>query len=63
MKFIKYTDIGKIEKYVSESAVITFLISRSNISVFKKKHSGKSEYVRYLLNNGYQRKEKVKAGA
>lgn len=63
MKFIKYTNIGKIEKYVSESAVITFLISRNNISVYKKRHGGKSEYVRYLLNSGYKRKEKVQAGA
>lgn len=63
MKFIKYTKKGKIEKYVSERAVITFLKSRNKISVFKTRHDGKNEYVRYLLNSGYQRAEKVKAGA
>lgn len=61
MKFIKFTSMGKIEKYVSQSAVITFMTSRNKIFVTKQKHGGKTEYIQNLIANGYERK--IKAGA
>ena len=48
MKFIKFTERGRIDKYVSESAVITFIVSRDKIFVNKKKHAGKREYIEEL---------------
>lgn len=60
MKFIKYTDKGRLDKYVSERAVITFMRGQNKIFVVKRKHNGKREYINQLLNNGYKRI--VKAG-
>lgn len=59
MKLIKFTERGRIEKYVSESAVITFMVSRNNIYVNKKKHAGKREYIAELLGKGYMRTAKA----
>lgn len=61
MKFTLFTERGKIEKYVSETSVITFMVGRNQIYVNRKKHNGKREYINYLLEKGYTRK--VKAGA
>ena len=57
MKFVKFTERGKIEKYVSESAVITFMTGRNNIYFTKKKHGGKREYIQSLLDKGFTRAE------
>lgn len=59
MKFTKYSEKGKIEKYVSESAVITFMTGRNKIFVTKRNHGGKREYIRLLLEQGYTRKAKA----
>lgn len=59
MKFTKYSERGKIEKYVSERTVITFMVGRNTIYVTKKKHGGKAEYIQKLLASGYKRKEKA----
>ncbi|MGN0805367.1 MAG: hypothetical protein ACI4MS_08295 [Candidatus Coproplasma sp.] len=61
MKFTKYSERGKIEKYVSERTVITFMTGRNKIFVVKRQHGGKREYIDMLLKIGYERK--VKAGA
>ena len=63
MKFLKYTERGKIEKYVNEIDVVTFTTTRNTISMTRFKHGGKAEYVQQLLNSGYQRILKAKAGA
>lgn len=59
MKFTKFYRNGRIDKYVSETAVITFLISRNGIDVIKRKHSGKDRYIQSLLDRGYKRKIKA----
>lgn len=59
MKFTKYSERGKIEKYVSERMVITFMVGRNTIFVTKKKHGGKAEYIKSLLDKGYTRKVKA----
>ena len=59
MKFTKYTEKGKLEKYVNERTVITFMTSRNKIFVVKYKHNGKREYIRHLIDKGF----KQKAGA
>lgn len=61
MKFTKYSERGRIEKYVSERTVITFMVGRNTIFVSKKTHDGKREYINQLLEKGFTRK--VKAGA
>lgn len=61
MKFTKYNERGRIDKYVSDRTVITFLSGRNTIFVTKKKHDGKREYINQLLEKGFTRK--VKAGA
>lgn len=65
MKFIKYTDREKIEKYVNEREVITFITTRNTIDMTKQKHGGKLQHIQELLNDGYKRatKAKAKAGA
>lgn len=63
MKFIKYTEREKIEKYVNEREVITFTTTVNAISMTRTKHSGKAEQIQQLLNNGYHRALKTKAGA
>jgi hypothetical protein len=62
MKFIKYTDKGKLEKYVNSRTVITFLTSRNKIFVLKRQHGGKQKYINMLIENGYSRVT-MKAGA
>lgn len=62
MKFIKYTEHGKLEKYVNERTVITFLTSTNKIFVLKRQHGGKQEYIKMLIDNGYSRAT-IKAGA
>lgn len=61
MKFTKYGKNGKIDKYVSERTVITFMTGRNKIFVIKRKHGGKQEYIKMLLKTGYKRKEKAMA--
>lgn len=61
MKFIKFTDRGKIEKYVSQNSVITFMTSRNKIFLTKKKHGGKTEYIQNLISKGYERKVRARA--
>lgn len=61
MKFTKYGKNGKIDKYVSERTVITFMTGRNKIFVHKRKHGGKREYIKMLLESGYKRKEKAMA--
>ena len=61
MKFTKYSERGKIEKYVSERTVITFMVGRNTIFVSKKTHGGKAEYIKSLLEKGYTRKAKAAA--
>lgn len=63
MKFIKYTDRAKIEKYVNDREVITFTTTVNAISMTRCKHSGRRQHIQELLNNGYIRAVKTKAGA
>lgn len=63
MKFIKYTDRGKIEKYVNEIMVVTFTTTRDTIKMTRIKHFNKERYIQGLLQEGYTRVVKVKAGA
>ena len=63
MKFIKYTDRAKIEKYVNDIMVITFTTTRDAIQCTRARHGGKGRYVQELLQNGYTRATKAKAGA
>lgn len=59
MKFTKYSERGRIDKYVSDRTVITFLSGRNTIFVKREKHGGKSEYIQKLLASGYTRKVKA----
>lgn len=61
MKFTKFSEKGKIDKYVSERAVITFMTGRNKIFVVKRQHGGKREYINYLLDSGFTRKLKARA--
>lgn len=61
MKFVKFGEHGKIEKYVNERSVITFMTGRNKIFVIKRKHGGKREYINSLLERGYTRKIKARA--
>lgn len=61
MKFVKFGERGKIEKYVNDRTVITFMTGRNKIFVIKKQHGGKREYINYLLENGFTRKLKARA--
>ena len=63
MKFIKYTDNAKIEKYVNEIGAITFITTRDAIKLTRNRHSGKRQYIQELLQAGYIRATKAKAGA
>lgn len=63
MKFIKYTDHAKIEKYVNDREAITFTTTVNAITMTRCKHDGKTKYIQELLNNGYNRVIKSKAGA
>ena len=59
MKLIKYTDRGRLEKYIAENTVITFAIGRSKIHSTKRKiredlrYSSKDEYIKALLRHGF----------
>lgn len=63
MKFLKYTEHGKIEKYVNDIEVITFTTTRNAITMSRFRHGGRTEYIQRLLKNGYQRTARTKAGA
>ena len=63
MKFIKYTENAKIEKYVNEREVITFTTTRNAIAMTRCKHGGKMRHIQELLQEGYQRAVKTRAGA
>ena len=63
MKFIKYTDRAKIEKYVNEIMVVTFTTTRDAIKFTRVRHGGKMEYIQQLINEGYTRATRTKAGA
>lgn len=63
MKFVKYTDYEKIEQYVNEYSVITFITTRDAIKLTRSRHSGKRQYIQGLLQAGYIKAAKVKAGA
>lgn len=63
MKFIKYTDFAKIEKYVNEIMVVTFTTTRDSIRMSRVRHGGKSEYITQLVKEGYTRATRTKAGA
>lgn len=63
MKYIKYTDRAKIEKYVNEREVITFTTTRDAIAMTRCKHGGKMRCIQELINDGYKRAIKAKAGA
>ena len=63
MKFIKYTDRAKIEKYVNEREVITFTTTINTIAMTRSKHGGKLKQIQELLQEGFQRATKTKAGA
>lgn len=63
MKFIKYTERAKIEKYVNDREVITFTTTRDAIAMSRSKHGGKARYIQELIQDGYQRAVKAKAGA
>ena len=63
MKFIKYTDRAKIEKYVNEIEVVTFVTTRNNIEMTRSRHGGRQQKIQELLNEGYTRAIKTKAGA
>lgn len=59
MKFTKYSDRGRIDKYVNDRTVITFLSGRNTIFVKRETHGGKEEYIQKLLASGYKRKIKT----
>ena len=63
MKFIKYTDRAKIEKYVNEIMVVTFTTTRDAIKVTRVRHGNKHEYITQLIQDGYIRATRTKAGA
>ena len=63
MKFIKYTDNAKIEKYVNDLEVITFIRTRNNIEMQRSRHAGRCKVVQDLLNAGYTKATRTKAGA
>ena len=63
MKFIKYTERAKIEKYVNEREVITFTTTVNAITMSREKHDGKTRRIQALLQEGYTRAIKAKAGA
>lgn len=63
MKFIKYTDRAKIEKYVNEIEVITFTTTVNAITMSRCKHGGRTQQIQQLLQEGYTRATKTKAGA
>ena len=63
MKYIKYTDRAKIEKYVNEREVLTFTTTVNTISMTRCKHNGKMKYIQELINDGYTKAVKAKAGA
>lgn len=63
MKFIKYTDFAKIEKYVNDIDVVTFITTRNNIEMSRSRHRGRQQTIQELLQEGYTRATKTKAGA
>ena len=63
MKYIKYTDRAKIEKYVNEREAITFTTTVNAISMTRCKHGGKMRHIQELIQDGYTRAVKAKAGA
>lgn len=63
MKFIKYTDNAKIEKYVNEIEVVTFVRTRNNIEMTRSRHGGRQQKIQELLQAGYTRAARTKAGA
>lgn len=63
MKFLKYTDRGKVEKYVNDREVVTFMTTRNAITMTRYKHGGKTDYINQLLETGYTRAAKTNAGA
>ena len=63
MKFIKYTDFAKIEKYVNEIEVVTFITTRNNIEMSRSRHGGRKNKIQELLQEGYTRATRTKAGA
>ena len=64
MKLIKFTEHGRLEKYITDSTVITFAIGRSEIHSTKRKiredlrYNSKEEYISALLRNGFERSRK-----
>ena len=63
MKFIKYTERAKIEKYVNEIMVVTFTTTRDSIKFTRVRHGNKNAYIAQLLQDGYTRAARTKAGA
>lgn len=63
MKFIKYTERAKIEKYVNDIMVVTFTTTRNSIGYTRVRHGGKEQYIQELVKEGYTRAERTKAGA
>ena len=63
MKFIKYTDFAKIEKYVNEIEVVTFIRTRNSIEMVRSRHGGRQQKIKELLQEGYTRAVMTKAGA
>lgn len=65
MKLIKYTDRGRLEKYIAENTVITFAIGRSKIHSTKRKiredlrYNSKDEYIKALLRHGFIKSDKA----
>ena len=63
MNFIKYTDFAKIEKYINDIDVVTFTTTRNSIDVTRSRHSGRQQHIQELLQAGYTRAAKERAGA
>ena len=63
MKYIKYTESAKIEKYVNDIMVVTFTTTRDAIRFTRVRHGNKNAYIAQLLKEGYTRATRTKAGA
>lgn len=65
MKLVKFTERGRLEKYITENTVITFAIGRSQIHSTKRKiredlrYSSKEEYIKALLRHGFEKSRGV----